>query len=300
MNSYTEENSNKINYFKKINNKKAKKVNLCQKYFYKLNASPKRCNILKLMEDGLANEDELEQVNNVCSRAINRKNELEKKQKECIKSMILHNKQIPEKWIIQNNYKNMLNKVMEDPIIPSYAKMSKDIFKQRSTSVSIDIAEYEKIKKNDTSSPKFISYINPYSKNYSDSIEKHRVMRDYCYNIKNKKNRVRVNKIIKPLNNNTINDIDKKYYMNTVIPKDNILPYIFPGLKDIKRINDRSKKKDDKDENVMMTSLHYDEKNINKDKDIKIKKDKKMNNDNNINEKNDKNKGKSIELPKIE
>ena len=144
MNSNNEANSNKINYFKNINNKSEKKVDLCKKYFYKLNLSPKKCNILKLMEDGLANQDELEQVDNARSKSINRKNKLVNKQMECLKSMILHHKQIPEKWIVQNNNKNLLNKVMEDPVVLSYAMQSKDMFKQRSTTVSIDTTELEK------------------------------------------------------------------------------------------------------------------------------------------------------------
>ena len=305
--SSNEVDPNKINYFKKINHKSAKKVNLCQKYFYKLNLSPKKCNIFQLMENGLANQDELEQVDNAISKTNNRRNELEKKQVECLKSMILHHKQVPEKWIVQNNYKTLLNKVMDDPIILSYAILSKDVFKKRSTSVSIDMLEYEKNFQNSTSSPKFISYINPYSKNYHDSIERHKLMKEYCYNLKNKKNRIHKNiKAIKNVNINQNNDNkDKNFYLKTDTPKDNILPYIFPGLKDIKRISKINKKKTD--ENLMMTSLYYDENNINKEsknkKDKEKDKDKEMNNDENekTNEKTDDiNKKKSIELPMIE
>jgi hypothetical protein len=253
------------------------------------------------MENGLANQDELDQVDNESTIAIKRKNELVKKQIDCLRSMILHHKKIPENWIVQNNYKNLLNKAMEDPTVLSSAVMSKNIYKKSSTSASIDIAEYEKNLQNSISSPKFISYINPYSRNYSDSIKKHRLMKDYCYSLKNKKNRV--HKFIENQEKNEKNEKkekDKKKYLNTDAQKDNILPYIFPGLKDIKKFNSRNKRKDDK---LMMTSLHYDENSIYKDN--KIKKDKEMNdnidNENiNTNDKNDNNKTKSIELPMIE
>ena len=323
-NNINENNSNKINYFKKLNQKTGKKVDLCQKYFYKLNLSPKKCNIFQLMENGLSNQDELEQVDNACIKFINNKNLLEKKQIECLKSKILHHKQIPEKWIIQRNYKDLLNKVMSDPIVLNYAIESKDIFKKRSTSVSIDDLEVEKIMKENISSPKFISYINPYSKNYADSIEKHRLMREYCYGIKNKKNRVRQNiqnlKNINLTENNKIKENKKNYYLNTEATKEYILPCIYPNKKEKKaksknKENKENKKKekekDEKDETLMMTSLYFDENKLNKEnKDIKDIKDN-LNNKDNLN-KEDNNKindelnseknikRNSVELPMIE
>ena len=99
MRNIDEINSNRINYFKKKSQKSDKKVDLCKKYFYKLNLSPKKCNIFQLMENGLSNQDELDQVDSICTKVINHKYLLEKKKRECLKSMILHHKQIPEKWI---------------------------------------------------------------------------------------------------------------------------------------------------------------------------------------------------------
>lgn len=285
MSKINEVNNNKRSHFKKINYKNGKKDTLFQKYFYKLNLSPKKVNIFQLMENGLANQDEFEQVDNACTKATNHKNELVKKQIECLKSMILHHKQIPEKWIIQNNYKDILNKAMSDPIVLSYAIESKDIFKKRSTSVSIDISEIGKNLQTSTTEPKFISYINPYSRNYADSIKKHKLMREYCYNIKNKKNMVHENnknleKINVTLNND--NQIKKETkIINTETNKNkNILPYIFPNLKDIKKKNHKNKnnKEDDKEETFMMTSLYYDESKLNKNNN-----DNKTNNDNIIN-----------------
>ena len=305
MRNIDEINSNRINYFKKKSQKSDKKVDLCKKYFYKLNLSPKKCNIFQLMENGLSNQDELDQVDSICTKVINHKYLLEKKKRECLKSMILHHKQIPEKWIFQSNYKNLLNKVMSDPIVLNYVIESKDIFKKRSTSLSIDISEVEKNMKENNSSPKFISYINPYSKNYEDSLEKHKLMREYCYNIKKKKNIIHPNnknakdiKLAENTNNNeeTIKNINKNYYLNTEANKEYLLPCIYPKKKN---------KKEDKDETFMMTSLYYDENNINKEnkpnKKTLIKKGNIINNESLNKEKNNNDmKKEKIELPKIE
>jgi hypothetical protein len=236
--------------------------------------------------------------------------------------MILHHKQIPEKWIIQNNYKDMLNKVMSDPIVLSCVIESKEIFQKRSTSVSLDISEIEKNLHTSTTVPKFISYINPYSRNYEKSIKKHKLMREYCYNIKNKKNRIQQN--IKNLRNinfteNSDNEIkkeEKKNYLNTDGNKDNILPYIYPNLKDFKKKTHKNKKnkENDKEDTLMMTSLYYDENKLNKEnkdnkKNINIgnqhnkinKKNFNKNNDEINSERNDISiKRKSVELPMIE
>ena len=301
MSTINEVDNNKINYFKKIYYKKGKKEDLSHKYFYKLNLSPKKVNIFQLMENGLANQDEFEQVDNVCTKAINHKNELEKKQIECLKSMILHHKQIPEKWIIQSNYKDMLNKAMSDPIVLSYAIESKEIFKKRSTSVSLDISEIEKNLRTSTTVPKFISYINPYSRNYENSIKKHKLMREYCYNVKNKKNRIQQN--IKNLRNinfteNSDNEIkkeDKKNYLNTDGNKDNILPYIYPNLKDFKKKNKKKNKEHDKEETFMMTSLYYDENKLSNENKEKKDNKKKINKDNTHKDNKDNKDNKDIE-----
>jgi len=256
------------NYFNKMSQKSLnKEEELQKKYFYKLNLSEKKCNIFQLMENGLANQDELEQVDSACSKHLTLENELEKKQIECMKSMILHHKMIPERWIIQENYKNLLNKVMEDPIVLSYAIASKDIFKKRSTSIPLEELVPEKNLFTSPTQPRFISFINPYKKKYSNSLgkQKHKLMRDYCYNIKNRKIIQQSPKKLK--NSKTLND-DKNYYCNTEASQGNNLPFIFTNKKTVK---------DDKNENMMVTSLYFDENKINKDnndnKDIKDSKD---------------------------
>ena len=291
MNKINGKHNNKFNYLKKLSHNSPKKEDLCKKYFYRLNLSPKISNIFQLMESGLSNHDDLEQVDNICTKALNKKNELEKKKIDCLKSMILHHKQIPEKWIIKSNYKDLLNKVMSDSIVLSYAIVSKDIYKKRSTSLQIDISDSEKYLETSSTEPKFISYINPYSRNYADSLRKHKLMRDYCYNIKNKKNR-KLENIIKQRNNNNLKN---NIYLKTEAPKKNIFPCIYPNIKD-----SNSQDKDIK-EDFMMTSLYYDENNITKDKNDKINKEKENDKENNElnSEENNNSNNKNLELPLI-
>ena len=301
--SKNNENTNKVNHFNNYHNKNYKKVDLCQKYFYKYNLSYKKNNIFQLMENGTANQNELEEVDNACTEALTKRNELEAKQIECLRSMILHHKKIPEKWIIQRNYKELLDKVMSDPIVLSYAIFSKDIYKKRSTSVSLDPSEIENNMKNEFSvRPKFISYINPYSKNYSNSIEKHRLMRDYCNNVKTRKNK-------KLYNINTINVMEnndnksgrkdrKKYYLNTENSKECVLPNIFNNLR-----TNKNSKKDEREETFMMTSIYYDENNLNKDNNNNSDKKNNASSDRNKNSPNKKETNtekKELELPMIE
>lgn len=244
------------NYFKKISHIKLKDDDLQKRYFYKINNSGKKCNIFQLMENGLSSQDELELVDNACSRYQNFQKELEKKQIDCMKSMILHHKMIPEKWIIQENYKDLLNKVMEDPIVLSYAIESKDFFKKRSTSIPIEeYVEENSLMNQIPEEKKFISYINPYKKSNASSLGKQRnkIMREYCYNI-NKQMQLRPKNLKTLKSSKTLND-DKNYYLKTEETKENNLPSIFNKKRIIK---------DNKNENLMVTSIHYDENKLNK------------------------------------
>ena len=243
------------NYFKKINHLKLKDDDLQRRYFYKINNSGKKPNIFQLMENGLSSQDELEQVDNVCSRYQNFQKELEKKQIDCMKSMILHHKMIPEKWIIQENYKDLLNKVMEDPIVLSYAIESKVFYKKNSTSIPIEeFVDENSLISQPPSRPRFISYINPYKKKNTNSLGKQRnkIMREYCYNIKKQMNMKPKN--LKSLKNSKTLIEDENYYIRTEESKENFLPSIFTKKKII----------NNKNEKLMVTSLHYDENKLNK------------------------------------
>ena len=101
------------NHFNISNNKfENKQEELCKRYFYKMNLAQRNKNIFHDMENG-QNLDELEQVYNENMVFQKGRNKLRKKQLECLKSMVLHHKNIPERWIIQHNYKNLVDKIMQ-------------------------------------------------------------------------------------------------------------------------------------------------------------------------------------------
>ena len=285
------------NHFNISNNKfENKQGELCKRYFYKMNLAPTNKNIFHDMENG-QNLDELEQVYNEHLIFQNSKNKLLKQKTEILKSMILHHKNIPERWIINYNYKSLLNKVMEDPIVLSYAIASKEIYKKRSTAFSIDIDDI-KNNYNLSPEPKFISYINPYSRNFDESIQKNKIRKEYGYNIKKRKNKEQ-NIYTLQTECNTGNKLKPKLYLNTDNSKNSQkkeLPNIFSNIK-LKKKKDKEKKEDDekktedKNEMTMMTSLYYDENILNEN-------DKESNKINN-NEKKKINKQK-IELPTLE
>ena len=288
------------NHFNISNNKfDNKKEDLCKKYFYKLNLSPKHKNIFHDLENG-QNLDELEQVDNENTIFMKGKNDLLKKRKECLKSMILHHRNIPERWIIQNNYKNLLDNVMKDPIVLSYAIFSKEIHKKRSTTISMDMDYIKKYYPISPKEPKFISYINPYSRNFNESIKKHKIRKEYGYYIKNKKDKAQ-NIYILQTDTNERNKIRRNLYLNTEINKEKELPNIFDNKK--RKTEDDERKTEDKNEITMMTSLYFDENKLNKksEKNQKYKDNIEFNkkNYNNENEKQQIKKEK-IELPMIE
>jgi hypothetical protein len=171
--------------------------------------------------------------------------------------MILHHKNIPERWIIQNNYKNLLSKVMQDPIVLSYAIFSKDIHKKRSTTISIDIDDIKKKYCLSPKEPNFITYINPYSRNSNESTKKHKIRKEYGYNIKNRKDKGQNIYAIQTETDDR-KKLKKNLYSNTEQNKDKELPNIF-GNKKLVKNKDDDKKTEDKNELTMMTSLYYDE-----------------------------------------
>ena len=255
------ENSNeklikKKNHFNITNHKIENKKDefLCKRYFYKFNMNKQNKNIFHDMESG-QNLDVLEQVYNENLIFLKGKNELLKKQTECLKSMILHHKNIPERWIIQNNYKSLLNKAMQDPIVLSYAIFSKDIHKKRSTTISIDVDDIKKQYSLSPKEQKFITYINPYSRNSNESTKKHKIRKEYGYNIKNRKDKGQNIYIIQTEGDDR-KKLKKNLYSNTEQNKE--LPNIFVNKNLIKNKED-DKKTEDKNELTMMTSLYYDE-----------------------------------------
>ena len=218
------------NHFNISSNKfEIKKEDLCKKYFYKLNLAPKHKNIFHDMENG-QNLGELEQVYSESLVFQKGKNQLLKKKLDCLKSMILHHKNIPERWIIKQNYKDLLDKVMQDPIVLSYAIFSKDIYKKRSPALSIDVDDIKNYISLSPKKPKFISYINPYSRNYDESNKKHIIRKEYSYNIKERKDKGQNIYTIQTENHDT-KKLKKKLNLNLEIKKEKGLPNIFGYIK---------------------------------------------------------------------
>ena len=153
----------------------SKKLSLCQKYFY-MDQSKQKINYIKFNNE----KSPLEQVDTIITKLSKKRNDLENTKIDCIKSMILNNKHIPEKWIMKYNYKDLLSKAMKDEIVLDYAIACKDIHKKRAGYDDIDDdTKYINYIKSLPKEKKFISYINPFSRNYTDSNKKKNLMREY-------------------------------------------------------------------------------------------------------------------------
>ena len=292
MDKQNEKITKNKNHFNISNNKfENKQEELCKRYFYKMNLVQRNKNIFHDMENG-QNLDELEQVYNENMVFQKGRNKLRNKQLECLKSMVLHHKNIPERWIIQHNYKNLVDKIMQDPIVLSYAVFSKDYYRKRSTAFSIDVDDIKNHLSLSPKEPKFISYINPYSRNFDESSKKHLKRKEYGYNIKKRKNKEQ-NIYTLQTENNEVKNLKRNLYLNLDIDKEKGLPNIFGNMKKTKS-KDEDKKTEDRNDLTMMTSLYYDENKLNEKKENS---DKSKNDD----EKQEKTfKKQKIELPMIE
>lgn len=272
-----------------------RKVNLSKKYFYINNNRNINLNhfnngrILQLIENTSKNGsgDVLEQVDHLITQLDQTREELNNKKVDCIKSMILNHKKVPEKWIMKSNYKDLLNKSMEDDIVLNYAVICKDIYKKREGLDQSDDEKYSNYMKSVPEEKKFISFINLYSKNYCDSPHKKQIMRDYCLSItKNKKNRIKT----KFNNDSSLNSYERNSKLYNKVSDDktsnsfensskdkNILPLINQNnrIDNNNNLNNMNNTKDD----LMMTSLYYsgfDNKNENNKNNLSPKKELKL------------------------
>ena len=158
-----------------LNKLSPNKLSLCQKYFY-MDQSKQKINFIKFNNE----KSPLEQVDTVITKLSQKRNNLENTKIDCLKSMILNNKPIPEKWIMKPNYKDLLSKAMNDEMVLDYAIACKDLHKKRAGYDDIDDdTKYLNYIKSLPKEKKFISYINPFSRNYTDSNKKKNLMREY-------------------------------------------------------------------------------------------------------------------------
>ena len=78
------------------------------------------------------------------------------------------------------NYKDLLNKAMNDDIVLNYAIVCKDLHKKRAGYDEMnDDDRYENYIKSLPKEKRFISYINPFTRNYTDSNKKKDLMKEY-------------------------------------------------------------------------------------------------------------------------
>ena len=160
--------------------------------------------------------------------------------------------------------------------------------------MSIDIDDIKSNLSLSPRGPKFISYINPYSRNFDESGKKHLIRKEYGYNIKKRKDK---EQNIYTLQTESQNTKKLRRKLNLNIEKEKEFPNIFGYLKKHNNKED-DKKSEDKKELTMMTSLYYDENKLNEKKDKKNTKEKLENDNNENNEKTFKNQ--KMELPMID
>ena len=218
----------------------SKNINLCKKYFYM-----ERPNKIKLRNFD-REKNVLEQVDNVITKLTKKRTDLDNTRIECIKSMILSNKKIPEKWIMKSNYKDLLNKAMNDDIVLNYAIVCKDLHKKRAGYDDMnDDDRYENYIKSLPKEKRFISYINPFTRNYTDSNKKKDLMKEY-----DKKYFKKFYKLPKLILNNNYNREDSVKNNNSV---EKIKKNKLGRIKNISCLTEGNETKND----LMVTSLHY-------------------------------------------
>ena len=217
-----------------------KKINLCQKYFYM--EKPNKIKLRNFYKE----KNALEQVDDAITNLTKKRTDLDNTRIECIKSMILSNKKIPEKWIMKPNYKDLLNKAMNDDIVLNYAIVCKDLHKKRAGYDDMnDDDRYENYIKSLPKEKRFISYINPFTRNYTDSNKKKDLMKEY-----DKKYFKKFYKLPKLILNNNYNREDSVKNNNSV---EKIKKNKLGRIKNISCLTEGNETKND----LMMTSLHY-------------------------------------------
>ena len=236
-----------------------KKINLCKKYFYM--ETPKN----KISLRKFSNEKSvLEQVDSTITKLTKKRTDLDNTKIECIKSMILSNKKIPEKWIMKPNYKNLLISAMQDDIVLNYAIVCKDIHKKRAGyDDEDDDTKYENYMKSLPKEKRFISYINPFTRNYVDSNKKKNLMREYDKKYFKKFYKFPI------INTNNSHQREDSAKNNN---KENIKKNKLIGINYSYNLTEGNDTRND----LMVTSLHYtgldnnDENNKNKNLELKL------------------------------
>lgn len=267
------------------NNNKSKlseiKINqdeeLSKKYFYiskNSNLSQMRKkNIFQLLEKQRLGENLnfFQDVDKINIKTKKKRDQLEKTKENCLQNIILSNKQIPEKWIMLPDYRNLLNKAMQNEKVLNYSIQNKDLYAKRSGNYGTDDERYEKYMNEIKNTPikKFIGYINPNKKYIAESPIKNKIRKNYCLSLNYKKRRkIKCNvseDMEKPLNQmielSPVKDLIENLE-NSKNSNDEKLPDILEHKKKRKNkdeiiVNNTISNNEDIRNDFMLTSLYY-------------------------------------------
>ena len=135
------------------------KINLEKKYTYLplvRTKDKKKGNPFDMLRS-LDNRSLLEQIGIADYKIDKKVNELREVKIEAMKNLIISGRKIPEKWIMKEDYKQILNEVMSDPSVLMMSILFKDIYKKTSTNVGYDINPNEILKKNRSTNKLYFS-----------------------------------------------------------------------------------------------------------------------------------------------
>ena len=135
------------------------KINLEKKYTYLplvRTKDKKKVNPFNMLRS-LDNRSLLEQIGIADYKLEKKVKELREMKIEAMKNLIISGQKIPEKWIMKEDYKSILNEVMSDPSVLMMSILFKDIYKKTSTNVGYDINPSEILKKNRSTNKMYFS-----------------------------------------------------------------------------------------------------------------------------------------------
>ena len=135
------------------------KINLEKKYTYLplvRTKDKKKGNPFDMLRS-LDNRSLLEQIGIADYKIDKKVNELREVKIEAMKNLIISGRKIPEKWIMKEDYKQILNEAMSDPSVLMMSILFKDIYKKTSTNVGYDINPNEILKKNRSTNKLYFS-----------------------------------------------------------------------------------------------------------------------------------------------
>ena len=106
--------------------------NLEKRYLYLplISRQNKSKDIYSLLKN-LNNRSLLEEVSQFDSKMLKKSNDLHRIKVETMKELILNQRKIPEKWILEKDYQEILNEAMQDPTVLTYSIICQELHKSR-------------------------------------------------------------------------------------------------------------------------------------------------------------------------